>query len=170
MKVSKLGSNVYSEEDIISALSMNPTASLRSVLCDGAEQHNAKIEEFYLDLDRLLPEDTFEKMSDSEHEHLQSNWKMPGKYKDFAIAEWLLEQCDNDDELQRMGEELLLYHSMDLFDLLRYCKYLVDVCAENKIVLGVGRGSSVASFALYKIGLHRIDSLFYDLDIRDFLK
>jgi DNA polymerase III alpha subunit len=41
---------------------------------------------------------------------------------------------------------------------------------ENKIVWGVGRGSSVASYVLYLIGVHRIDSIKYDLDIREFLK
>jgi DNA polymerase III alpha subunit len=54
--------------------------------------------------------------------------------------------------------------------LLFYLKYLVDAMRENKIVWGVGRGSSVASYVLYLIGVHRIDSIKYDLDIKEFLK
>jgi DNA polymerase III alpha subunit len=57
-----------------------------------------------------------------------------------------------------------------LFDVLKYLKYLVDVMTQNQLIWGVGRGSSVASFVLYKIGVHRVDSLYYDLDIKEFLK
>jgi DNA polymerase III alpha subunit len=57
-----------------------------------------------------------------------------------------------------------------MFDLLFYLKYLVDTLRENKVLWGVGRGSSVASYVLYLIGVHKIDSLKYNLDIAEFLK
>ena len=57
-----------------------------------------------------------------------------------------------------------------MFDLLSYLKYLVDTMRENNIVWGVGRGSSVASYVLYLIGIHKIDSIKYNLDIHEFLK
>jgi DNA polymerase III alpha subunit len=40
----------------------------------------------------------------------------------------------------------------------------------NRVIWGVGRGSSVASFVLYKLGVHRVDSLYYNLDINEFLR
>jgi len=40
----------------------------------------------------------------------------------------------------------------------------------NHVIWGVGRGSSVASYVLYKLGVHRIDSLFYDLSVDEFLR
>lgn len=113
------------------------------------------------------------------HEHLsmaefdrqqQQRWHMPQHYQHMDIAQWVLDQCTTASELQRCGEELLLYQDRDLFDLLRYLKYLVDIMRENNIVWGVGRGSSVASYVLYKIGVHHIDSMFYDLDPREFLR
>jgi DNA polymerase III alpha subunit len=64
----------------------------------------------------------------------------------------------------------MLYQERGLFDLLRYLKYLVDAMATNKLIWGVGRGSSVASYVLYKLGVHRIDSLYYDLDPSEFLR
>jgi DNA polymerase III alpha subunit len=100
----------------------------------------------------------------------QSNWHMPENYKSLDIAEYVLSLCDGDAELQRVGEELLLYQERGLFDLLRYLKYLVDTMRENNIIWGVGRGSSVASFVLYKMGVHRINSLYYSLDIKEFLR
>jgi DNA polymerase III alpha subunit len=53
---------------------------------------------------------------------------------------------------------------------LQYLKYLVDVMTVNNVIWGVGRGSSVASYVLYKLGVHRIDSLHYNLDAREFLR
>ena len=41
---------------------------------------------------------------------------------------------------------------------------------ENRVIWGVGRGSSVASYVLYKLGIHRVDSMFYELDIDEFLR
>lgn len=100
----------------------------------------------------------------------QQNWHMPQSYKDMDIAEYVLSLCNNDSELQRCGEELLLYQQHDLFNLLRYLKYLVDVMKENHVIWGVGRGSSTASYILYKMGVHKIDSLFYNLSITEFLR
>jgi len=100
----------------------------------------------------------------------QGHWHMPDEYQTIDIAAWLLEQCSNDAELQRVGEELLLYQERDLFNLLRYLKFLVDTMRKNSVVWGVGRGSSVASFVLYKLGVHKINSLYYDLDPAEFLK
>jgi DNA polymerase III alpha subunit len=99
-----------------------------------------------------------------------SNWLMPEQYKTMDIAQYVLEQCKGEAELQRAGEELLLFQERDMFVLLRYLKYLVDTMRANNIVWGVGRGSSVASFVLFLLGVHRINSLYYDLSIDEFLK
>ncbi len=101
---------------------------------------------------------------------MQSNWLMPEQYKTMDIAQYILNQCQGEAELQRAGEELLLFQERDMFVLLRYLKYLVDTMRENNIVWGVGRGSSVASFVLFLLGIHRINSLYYDLSIDEFLK
>ena len=104
------------------------------------------------------------------HAQQQQQWHMPEEYQQLDIAQYVLSLCSSEAELQRCGEELLLYQERDLFNLLRYLKYLVDVMKENRIIWGVGRGSSVASFVLYKLGVHRIDSLYYKLDIGEFLR
>jgi hypothetical protein len=100
----------------------------------------------------------------------QSTWYMPEQYQRIDIAEHVLSLCSTDAELQRCGQELLLYQERGLFDLLRYLRYLVDVMRDNNIVWGVGRGSSVSSYVLYLLGVHRVNSLYYDLDIHEFLR
>jgi DNA polymerase III alpha subunit len=100
----------------------------------------------------------------------QSNWYMPDSYKNFDIAKYVLDLCETDSELQRVGDELLKFQELGMFPILRYCKYLVDTMRKHNVVWGVGRGSSVASYVLYLIGIHRINSLHYDLSIDEFLK
>lgn len=100
----------------------------------------------------------------------QSTWFMPDDYKNLDIAQHILSLCTIQEELQRVGEELLLFQEHNLFDLLRFLKYLVDTMQENHVIWGVGRGSSVASYVLYLMGVHKINSLHYDLDPREFLR
>lgn len=112
-----------------------------------------------------------ETLSTEEFDHRnQQQWFMPEAYQQLNIAEHVLNLCSTDAELQRCGQELLLYQERGLFDLLRYLKYLVDVMTENRLIWGVGRGSSVASYVLYKLRVHSIDSMYYDLDPGEFLR
>jgi DNA polymerase III alpha subunit len=95
---------------------------------------------------------------------------MPKEYYELDIAQYILDQCSTDEELQRAGQELILFQDREMFVLLKYLKYLVDTMRKNNIVWGVGRGSSVASFILFLLGIHRINSLYYDLSIDEFIK
>ena len=116
-----------------------------------------------------FPENSDMAVPDWDHIQ-QQQWHMPDSYKTMDIAAHVLDLCDTDAELQRCGEELILYQERGLMDLLRYLRYLVDVMRENHVIWGVGRGSSVASFVLYKLGVHRINSLYYELDPTEFLR
>lgn len=100
----------------------------------------------------------------------QQHWLMPAEYQELDIAAHVLSLCEGPAELQRAGQELLMFQERGLFDLLRWLVYLVDVMKHHNIVWGVGRGSSVASFVLFKLGVHRVNSLYYDLDPAQFLR
>jgi len=104
--------------------------------------------------------------------NLQDNWFMPEGYKStsFDIVTWLLDKCANEIEKNRVLEELQLFAQYDMIELLCYLRYLVDTMKQNNVVWGVGRGSSVSSYVLFLIGIHRINSIKYDLDIHEFLK
>ena len=86
------------------------------------------------------------------------------------ICKWILDQCNNDQELQRCGDELIKYQERNLIELLKFLKYFVDKMKQNNVVMGLGRGSSVSSFVLYKLGVHKVNSMYYDLDIGEFLR
>jgi len=99
----------------------------------------------------------------------QCSWFMPENYFPNLI-EFLYESCNTAEQKNRVDLELKLFIQHGMFDLLFYLKYLVDTMRNNNIVWGVGRGSSVSSYVLYLIGIHKIDSLKYKLDINEFLK
>lgn len=99
----------------------------------------------------------------------QSNWFMPKNYCPDLIDQ-LYSMCINHEQIQRVSLELKLFSKHNMYDLLFYLKYLVDTMRNNNIVWGVGRGSSVASYVLFLIGVHKIDSIKYGLDINEFLK
>jgi DNA polymerase III alpha subunit len=99
----------------------------------------------------------------------QSTWFMPDEYKVMDIEGFLVHVCPKEN-YQRLIDELRLFKNYNMMDLLRYLKYLVDTMRSNNIVWGVGRGSSVASYVLFLIGIHKIDSIKYKLDMNEFLK
>lgn len=169
----KFGEMIFDESDICSLLMQGrDISSLKNVVVD----QSINLEELarYVERPDSLLTWTFpydQKTSVPEfHASQQMTWHMPNEYKQLDIAEYILGLCTNEAELQRCGEELLLYQERDLFNLLRYLKYLVDVMLKNNVIWGVGRGSSVASYVLYKLGVHRIDSMFYKLDVHEFLR
>ena len=95
---------------------------------------------------------------------------MPPEYVDFDVAAYCISKCESISEQNRVFEELSEFERLGMLNLLRWCKYFVDTCNENNIVWGVGRGSSVASYVLYLIGVHRINSIKYKLDWQEFLR
>lgn len=168
MITDRYGQLIFSEKDLIDIYLTDPTIVLKNVLCDSEISFDDNL--------GLFDTPEIKKYQDSNvtvaqfDAYCQSSLYLPDEYKNFDIAEYILGLCQNDAELQRAGEELLLYQERDMFELLKYLKYLVDTMRKHNIVWGVGRGSSVASFVLFLIGIHKINSLYYQLDISEFLR
>lgn len=100
----------------------------------------------------------------------QNQWFTPEPFSSLDMLPWLLERCETPAQRDRVNEEWPLFVERDMIPVLRFLVYLVDHLRSNRIVWGVGRGSSVSSYVLYLIGVHRIDSMRYGLEIGDFLK
>jgi len=170
MKYDQYGQAYTDSNELCNLLYRNPQLDISRFQVEDSIEYNRSVAELHAELDLL---DSYHKIDMSVEEFdrvLQSNWRMPKEYKNLDIAEYVLSLCQAEHELQRVGQELLLYQERDLFDLLRYLKYLVDTLRKNNVIWGVGRGSSVASYVLFLLGVHKIDSLFYSLDIEEFLK
>jgi DNA polymerase-3 subunit alpha len=171
MKYNSYGQAYTTQDELCELLYKNPKLDLSRFNVEDPGSYNQAVRELYAELPVLTQFDPIHTLTVEEFDQRQqNNWHMPEQYKQLDIAKWVLEQCATDAELQRCGHELLLFQARNLLTLLQYLKYLVDTLRTNKIVWGVGRGSSVSSYVLYKIGVHKIDSLYYDLDPAEFLK
>jgi len=168
MQVNKFGQQVMDSIDLCDAYLSNPDIKIKRALVSDSIRFDDVLG--LEDVPEII-EFTEPELSIQEFDNMQQSiWFMPREYQDMDIAKWILDQCKEDHELQRAGEELIEFQKRDMFPLLRYCKYLVDTMRSNNIVWGVGRGSSVSSYVLYLIGIHRINSLHMDLSIDEFLK
>lgn len=171
MKSDPFGQVYFSTAEVCSLIYKDPDLDLSNFKFEDPETFNKAVKMLYTDfpvLEKYVAEDT-ERIDDFDKTK-QSIWYMPDDYKNLDIAQYILSLCKTDAELQRVGQELLLYQDRNLFMLLKFMKYLVDTLRKNNIVWGVGRGSSVSSYVLYLIGVHKINSMYYDLDISEFLK
>ena len=172
MKVDEYGQVSITEAEAITALYNKTIENLDNVILDDADkvaQYNWARE---TNADRVPNLKTLTQLIDSVNEfdiRSQNTWFMPDEYKNMDIEEFLITQCPKEN-YKRILEELTLFHQFNMIDVLRYLKYLVDTMRKHKIVWGVGRGSSVASYCLFLIGVHRVDSVLYQLDIKEFLK
>ena len=170
MKYDQYGQTYTTSNELCDLLYKNPTLDISLFQVEDSLEYNRSVADLHAELDLL---DSYHSISQTVEEFdaiLQRNWRMPKEYKELDIAAYVLGLCKEEHELQRVGEELILYQERNLFDLLRYLKYLIDTLRKNNIVWGVGRGSSVASYVLFLIGVHKIDSLYYNLNIDEFLK
>lgn len=172
MYYDKFGQGYTTTDELCDLLYKDPDLDLAKFKVSDWDEYNTYVKQTYAPFPLVqeyhpLPPDydiaAYDRMQ-------QSNWYMPDEYKIFDIAEYVLSLCKTDEELQRVGQELLLFYERDLENLLRYMKYMVDTLRKNNVPMGVGRGSSTASYVLYLLGVHRIDSLYFNLPIEEFLK
>ena len=175
MKTDSLGIPRFTNKDLIDMIYTGHADKVHVVLCDAdddVDKFNEACEEQGLSkLQKYIPLDVDQKTFDGV---CQSEWFMPDKYKNIDVLDYLIDLpqfrgCKTP-EWDRVQEELKAFRERDMIPLLRYMIYLVDFMRENNIVWGVGRGSSVASYVLYLIGVHKIDSIQYGLDWREFLR
>jgi hypothetical protein len=170
MKQNNVGELIYTEEDVCDLVMKGHTPDeLTGMIVDSSVE--LKYLNELLDTPLTWTNEQLHTVTTVDfHSSQQANWHMPAQYKNMDIAAHVLSLCGTEAELQRCGKELLLYQERDLFNLLRFMVYMVDVMTEHKIVWGVGRGSSVASYVLYKLKVHKIDSMYYNLDVEEFLR
>jgi|TARA_X000000950_G_scaffold1276_1_gene1404 DNA polymerase III alpha subunit len=171
MKTDSLGIPRFTNRDLIDMIYSGHADKVHVVLCDSnddVDKFNTAMQEQGMSLlQKYIPLDVDKKTFDGV---CQSEWFMPDEYKNMNVIEYIIKRTNTPQEYKRVDEELQEFKKRDMLDLLKYMIYLVDFMRENNIVWGVGRGSSVASYVLYLIGVHRIDSIQYDLDWREFLR
>jgi DNA polymerase III alpha subunit len=169
MIIDKHGLAYYNSQDLINLLYQNK--STKDLLVDSSDPDIKKYLELQdsLDLPELVAYQPLFKSIEEFDQYNQNNWYMPDEYKSMDIEGYLVYKCPKEN-YQRLIDELQEYRSRNMLDLLRWLKYLIDTCRQHNIVWGVGRGSSVSSYVLFLLDVHKIDSVKYNLDWHDFLR
>lgn len=185
MKTDELGIPRFTNRDLIDMIYAGHADKVHVVLCDPSDDINkfnaAMEEQGFPKIQTYIPLDVDQKTFDGV---CQGEWFMPEEYKVFDLLSYFDVMVAEDvgshhsrpgeymktPEYARKQEELKAFQDRGLIQLLRYMKYLVDFMRKNNIVWGVGRGSSVSSYLLYLIGVHRINPIQYNLDWREFLR
>jgi len=169
--VNAYGQALLSSNDLRELLLQGKNISHLNIIPDDetklfTEFQSALLPEVITFLDAPEEKLTFEEF----HEKCADEWIFPLVYQQIDVYSWLMNKCKNQQQIDRVDEEYRLYEDRNLIMLLRLFIFLIDYMRKNKFVWGVGRGSSVNSFILYLIGVHRVDSLKYSLLISDYLK
>lgn len=116
--------------------------------------------------------------------NFDKSWNLPENYKNINIEDYVIDKLyeefnknpllinnlqEQTIRAQRITEELIKFQKNNLLSLLKTMIFIINTLQEQKIVWGVGRGSSVSSYILYLIGVHDVDSVKYNLDFSEFI-
>lgn len=183
IQTDELGIPKFSNKNLIDLIYSGHSDKCHVVLCDmntDVDKFNEAAEKYgFSKLQKYIPLEVDKKTFDDV---CQSEWLMPDHYKHLNVEDYLLarlcvelknsnyQSILNTDEWRRIIEELMAFNKHGMGNLLKYLIYLVDFMRENNIIWGVGRGSSVASYVLYLIGIHKVNSIKYNLDWKEFLR
>jgi DNA polymerase III alpha subunit len=166
MRLDKYSNPIFDEQDLFEALYKGYQFSVNDTLLVDKRTDDIKALETQLGFKFLEPFETYFDVAEYDAA-CQSVWNMPDSYKNMDIEEWIYNLGGDN---VRVKEELEAFKERNMLDLLRWLKYFVDTCEKEGIVWGLGRGSSVASYVLFLLGVHSIDSIKYNLDWQEFLR
>jgi len=169
IKINDHGDVIFSEEDTIDLLYTDPDFNISKLYFNDIDKYSQSLKELGIDLPIINTAPQRESINDFDIKNI-NNWHMPEKYYQINVLEWLLGKCQNDEEKMRVQMEYSLFEKKQFIKVLQFLIYFIDTLRANNIVWGVGRGSSVASFCLFLIGVHKINPLLYNLDITEFLR
>ena len=168
-KTNEHGDVIFSEEDALELIYTNPKFDISKLFFEDVTKYHTALKDLGIDLPVIRTKPDRESLIDFDQKNI-NNWHMPEKYYQINVLQWLLERCQNDEEKLRVQIEYDLFEKKKFIRVLQFLIYFVDTLRANDIVWGVGRGSSVASFCLFLIGVHKINPMLYNLDITEFLR
>lgn len=102
-------------------------------------------------------------------------WMTPEPYASMSIVELcehalIDKDLDKEAYIERLAEELHLVEQKHMEDFIRCLLWITNVLRENRVVWGLGRGSSCASLILYLLDINKVDPVKYDIPLEEFYK
>lgn len=130
--------------------------------------YNENCAEFDIEKVQILTDEDFDRIN---------TYLIPKHYLDIDVEDYVrklvsnrVDGTDNAEASQRVEMELTEYKARNLYPVLKVLIYIIDTMRRNNLVWGIGRGSSIASYVLFLLGVHKVNSIKYNLDIKEFLK
>jgi DNA polymerase III alpha subunit len=130
--------------------------------------YNENCAEFDIEKVQILTDQDFDRIN---------TYLIPKHYLDIDVEDYIrrlvpdgVDGTDNAETSQRVDMELTEYKARNLYPVLRVLIYIIETMRRNNLVWGIGRGSSIASYVLFLLGIHKVNSIKYNLDIKEFLK
>ena len=167
-KINDHGDVIFTEQDAIDLLYTDPKFDLSKLFFDETKKYESALKELGLDLPVIQTAPKRESVDKFDNKNI-NDWHMPDKYYQINVLQWLLDKCQTDEEKMRVQTEYDMFEKKGFIKVLQFLIYFIDTLRANNIVWGVGRGSSVASFCLFLIGVHKINPMQYNLDLTEFL-
>jgi len=169
MKMNQFNEIVVDENDLVEGMLEGKRA--RYVITKDTEKidsynHFCTLFKFEDTIDYETPAETNDKYSYKD----ANNWWMPEEYQTLDIEQYLLNLITTPQQRERVYAELEEFKNREMLPMLQFLVYMVTELKQHNILWGVGRGSSVSSYILYLIGVHKIDSIKYNLDYKEFLR
>ena len=169
IKTNDYGDCIYTEQDALDLIYTDPEFDISKLFFESPDQYNASVMDTGIDLSTAKKIPNREPLYEFDQIH-GGNWHMPEKYYKIDVLSWLIDKCQSEDEKARVKDEFSLFEEKKFVKVLQFLIYFVDTLRSNNVVWGVGRGSSVSSFCLFLIGVHKINPMLYNLDYREFLR
>jgi len=169
MKLDKFANPIFTEAEIFDALYSGHQIAISKLVVEDTYELSqlSKISE--ITFSTIDP--SMLSLSINDYDKLnREQWFMPVEYYTFDVEQYCFSKCTSQFEQDRVIEELTEFNNRNMMHLLQWLKYFVDTALAENIIWGVGRGSSVSSFVLYLLNVHRINSIKYNLDWREFLR
>ena len=175
MVTNQFGQTFLEADDLVTLLYSNPDLDINEYEISNAEEYNNAVKQLHLKVPQLRQPrlDTTKWVTQEQFDLAhQAEYFIPKEYEEIDVMDYLSKKLIDkpQDAINRVIAEYEAFSELNMIPMLRYLIYLVDVMRENNVVWGVGRGSSVASYVLYLLGVHRIDSMYYNLDPSEFLR
>lgn len=169
MKLDKFANPIFNEADVFDVLYSGHQTALSDIVVDDNYELSKLAEIAEINF-ATIDESMYDMSIEDFDSKAQDLWFMPEAYYSFDVHQYCISKCKSPDEETRVLEELAEFEKRKMIRVLQWLKFFVDTCLQEQIIWGVGRGSSVSSFVLYLLNVHRIDSIKYNLDWREFLR
>ena len=108
MKYDQYGQVHTDVNELCELLYANPSVDIAQFVVDDPTQYNDSVKSLYGEMSLLEQYHAIDSSIEDFDKNKQQDWFMPASYQELDIASWLLDKCKTQEELQRVGIELIL--------------------------------------------------------------